>query len=231
MRARTLLIVLALGTSLTACSKDATSSADKVALEATETTCMPATTAFTSGDSITFAVTNNGKDVTEVYVYGKGSSGEFDQVVGEVENIAPSTSRDLTVTLTAGDYQVTCKPGQKGSGIRTLIEVAGEAANPNDSFDSEVKFVAQDNGFFGLGGFTPKLGDRIKFQLINGSASKQHEFEVFGPDGKPLGEVGPTDPAKDGEVIIEFKTAGTYTYESGIADDKAKGLKGSFTVS
>ncbi|MCU1586932.1 MAG: hypothetical protein JWN31_425 [Frankiales bacterium] len=231
MRARALLLALVLATSLTACSQHATSSGDKVSLDTTETTCTPAETQFTSGDNVTFAVNNNGKDVTEVYVYGKGSSGEYNQVVGEVENIAPSTSRDLTVTLTAGDYELACKSGQKGDGIRTTIEVSGEAANPNDSFDEEVKFVAQDNGYVGLSGLAGKVGQRIKFQLINGSATKQHEFEVFDPQGKSIGEVGPTAPHKDGEVILELKTAGTYIYQSGVADDAAKGLKGSFVVS
>ena len=62
----------------------------------------------------TFAVKNDGDDVTEVYVYADG-----DEVKGEVENIGPGTSRDLDVDLTAGEYEVACKPGMKGDGIRT----------------------------------------------------------------------------------------------------------------
>jgi uncharacterized cupredoxin-like copper-binding protein len=53
---------------------------------------------------------------------------------------------------------------------------------------------------------------------------------VLGPDGKDVGEVGPTDPGKDGEVVIEFKTAGAYTYLCGIADHANRGMKGTFTV-
>lgn len=228
---RALMVVAALTLSLSACGKDATSSADKVLITSSESTCSVAKKAFTSGDKVTFAVNNSGKDVTEVYVYGKGSSDAFDQVVGEVENIAPSTSRDFTVTLTGGDYEIACKPGQKGDGIRTSIEVSGEAPAPVASSDRAVSFTATDKGFLGLQAFSAKVGERIAFTLVNASAGKPHEFEVFGPDGKAIGEVGPTAPGKGGEVVLELKVAGTYTYESGIADDADKGLKGSFTVS
>ena len=78
-----------------------------------------ARTDLTSG-STTFAVTNKGTEVTEVYVYG-----DDDKVMGEVENIGPGTSRDFTVDLSAGSYEVACKPGQVGTGIRTPITVSG----------------------------------------------------------------------------------------------------------
>ena len=47
--------------------------------------------------------------------------------MGEVENIGPGTSRDFTVDLGAGTYEVACKPGQTGDGIRTEITVTGTA--------------------------------------------------------------------------------------------------------
>ncbi len=73
----------------------------------------------------TFAVTNDGDKVTEVYVYGE-QGGAFTKVVSEVENIGPGTSRDMDVDLAAGTYEIACKPGQKGDGIRQKITVTGE---------------------------------------------------------------------------------------------------------
>ena len=70
----------------------------------------------------TFAVTNNGSQVTEFYVYAEG-----DRVMGEVENIAPGLTRDLIVELSAGDYETACKPGMIGDGIRNDLTVTGEA--------------------------------------------------------------------------------------------------------
>ena len=198
-------------------------------VKAGDTSCELSSKAFTAGD-IQLKVTNVGKDTTEVYVYGKGSDGSFDKVVGEAENIAPGTSREFEVKAGGGTYEVACKPGQKGDGIRTEIEVSGDATKADSSYDREVEVQAKDDGFTGLAGFTAKTGEKIEFKLENKGTTK-HELEVFGPDGKAIGEVGPTEPGKDGEVILTLAVAGTYTYESGIGDDATKGLKGSFTVS
>jgi iron uptake system component EfeO len=231
---RALIAVTTLALSLTACGgSDATDSAGEsstVAVKAGDTTCEVATRQFTSGDTVLFDVENTGKDVTEVYVYGKGSSDKFDKIVGEVENIAPGTSRDFSVTLGGGEYEVACKPGQKGDGIRTEIEVAGEAEETESTYDHEIKFTAKEFAFTGLAGFTAKAGDKIEFSMTN-NGTMQHEFEVFGPDGTAIGEIGPTDAGKVGEVILKLEKAGTYTFKCGIADHAARGMKGSFTVS
>ena len=65
------------------------------------------------------AVKNNGNKVTEVYIY------EGKRIVTEKENIGPGTSYKLTSSLKAGSYQVACKPGMTGDGIRTTIKVTG----------------------------------------------------------------------------------------------------------
>jgi iron uptake system component EfeO len=67
-------------------------------------------------DRTTFAVTKQGPEVTEVYVYAAGDRGER-------ENFGPGTMRDLAVTLDAGNYDVACKPKMTGDGIRTKITV------------------------------------------------------------------------------------------------------------
>ena len=111
----TVVVVLAIAS---ACASKA-SPGEKVAVTASSSECGVSRTDLTSG-STTFAVTNKGTEVTEVYVYG-----ENDKVMGEVENIGPGTSRDVTVDLDAGSYEVACKPGQVGTGIRTPITVSG----------------------------------------------------------------------------------------------------------
>ena len=50
--------------------------------------------------SITFTVENTGSQTTEFYVYEQDGT----TIVGEVENIGPGLSRDLTVDLTEGTY-------------------------------------------------------------------------------------------------------------------------------
>ncbi len=195
-----------------------------VALTATDSTCTPAKHDFDAG-KVTFNVTNKGSKETEVYVYGPG-----DSVVGEVEHVGPGASRKLSVDLKAGDYEVACKPGMTGHGIRTKIEVTGgEAQGAPPSASREVEVHAVDYSFR-FDDPHVKVGEAIKFELINDGKEK-HEFEVVGPDGETVGEVEPVDPGKTGDTVIEFKHAGTYRYECHIADHHERGMHGEFSVS
>ena len=195
-----------------------------VDITATDTTCDVAKTHLDAGDT-TFRVKNDGKDVTEVYVYADG-----DKVVTEKENIGPGTSATFRTDLAAGDYVIACKPGQQGDGIRTGIVVHGTGGTPAKAADREVEFEAKDFTYEGLNGFSVKTGETVKFEMDN-EGPAQHEFEVLKPDGDALGEIGPTDKGEDGEVTLTFDKAGTYTYVCGIADHAARGMKGTFTVS
>jgi uncharacterized cupredoxin-like copper-binding protein len=210
---------------LGACGTDS-ASADEVAVKATDTTCVPAKTSFDAG-STTFNVQNDGSKVTEMYVYAKG-----DRVISEVENIGPGTSRKLTVDLKAGEYELACKPGQTGSGIRKKITVAGEGGTQGGeqaAAEREVEVEALEYRFAGLESFTAKAGETIEFKLEN-KGTEAHEFEVLGPDGKALGEVEPVPAGKDGEAHITMGAAGAYTYVCDIPGHLDKGMKGSFTV-
>ena len=123
-----LLAVLTAGAvvgTLSGCSEKNDSSTPGVAVDAGDDTCAVEKTTFDAGP-ITFDVTNSGSDVTEVYVYGE-KDGHFSQIVDEVENIGPGTSRELDVDLEAGRYHVTCKPGMVGDGIATMITVKADA--------------------------------------------------------------------------------------------------------
>lgn len=202
-----------------------------VAVAAGDTSCDVAATSLPTGKH-TFAVRNGGKDVTEVYVYAKGSTGAFDKVVGEVDNIAPQTSRTFTATLSAGQYEVACKPGQKGDGIRATLTVSGASAGPSAAaaYDREVAVTAKDYAFAGLTGFTGKVGEKVEFTLEN-TGQAVHELAVLGPDGQRVGGVDPTDPGQEGEGIVSFDKPGTYTYLCGVGDHATRGMKGSFTVS
>jgi uncharacterized cupredoxin-like copper-binding protein len=109
---------------LAACGSggSAGSSSEAVAVTTTDDRCDVERTSLRPG-ATTMVVTNKGSQVTEVYVYGE-DNGKYSRVIGEAENIGPGTSRDLKVTLTSGTYEVACKPGQSGNGIRTRVTVA-----------------------------------------------------------------------------------------------------------
>jgi iron uptake system component EfeO len=118
MRVRSVLGLAAFGATAIvsgACSSD--DAAGAVEVVSTKTECTSAATTFKPG-KVTFKIVNEGSDPTELYVY------DGTKVVGEVENVGPGSSRTLTVSLDAGTYELACKPGQTGNGIRQPITVS-----------------------------------------------------------------------------------------------------------
>ncbi len=196
-----------------------------VKVTATESKCEPAVSSIPAG-KVTFTVQNDGKQVTEMYVV------QGTKTLGEVENIGPGTSRTLSASLKAGVYELTCKPGMKGDGIKEPITVTGSGGGESKAADQKVEINAFEYAFTGLEQFAPKAGERVTFELKNPSTNKEeHEFEVFGPDGKAIGEVSEIKPGSEGETTLTLDKPGTYTYECGVDDHKNKGMKGTFTVS
>jgi len=126
------------GVSLAGCTAKEAKTADsdsstpaEITVDASDTDCTLSENQAKTGPS-TFLITNNGTKVTEFYVYGEG-----ERVMGEVENISPGLQRKLIVQLAEpGTYQVACKPGMIGDGIRGDFTVTGQAVQ----IDTEGEF-------------------------------------------------------------------------------------------
>ena len=111
---------------LAGCTQKATSDG-AITVTSTNDACDLASTEATTGN-VDFAVTNSGDKVTEFYVYGTNN-----RVLGEVENIGPGLSGNLSVEIVEpGTYTVACKPGMVGTGIRTELTVGGERKEKAD---------------------------------------------------------------------------------------------------
>ncbi|MEU9498070.1 iron uptake system protein EfeO [Streptomyces sp. NPDC048196] len=93
-----------------------------VKVTATDSSCELSTKEFPAGH-VQFSVENKGSKVTEVYVYAPG-----DRIVTERENIGPGTNAEITAEIKAGSYEIACKPGMKGKGIRQKVTVSGKSA-------------------------------------------------------------------------------------------------------
>ncbi|MGW0757261.1 iron uptake system protein EfeO [Streptomyces sp. NPDC002814] len=76
---------------------------------------------------VELAIENKGSKVNEVYILFPD-----DRVVTERENIGPGTKQRVTAEVKAGAYQIACKPGMKGDGIRQDIKVTGGTAAKRD---------------------------------------------------------------------------------------------------
>jgi iron uptake system component EfeO len=129
------LITLPLAGALSACSltesnkRDSKSSDGPIAVTSSDSACTLSTTKVGSG-TVTFKVKNTGSKVTEFYLYAEDGK----RIVGEVENIGPSLTRELVVNARPGTYVTACKPGMQGDGIRGKLTVtdSGRTASVED---------------------------------------------------------------------------------------------------
>jgi len=185
------------------------SSKPTVAIAAGEDSCDVERTELAAG-AVTFAVTNKGSSTTEVYVYGE-DGGEYTRVIAEVENIGPGISRDLETDLAAGSYEIACKPGQTGDGIRTPLTVTGAGGSADESqesgYDREIELSTDGSTLTGLDGGATS-GERIEFKLTN-QADGVRVLELKDPKGSVAGEVE-VEPGATGEVVIDLDTPGTW---------------------
>ncbi|MFH8692209.1 iron uptake system protein EfeO [Streptomyces anulatus] len=107
-------------TAVTGCAEKADAGGDgAVRVTATDTSCEVSKRTFPSGH-LQLAVENKGSKVTEVYVLYPD-----DRIVTERENIGPGTKANITAEIKAGSYEIACKPGMKGDGIRQKVEATG----------------------------------------------------------------------------------------------------------
>ncbi|GGY40389.1 iron uptake system protein EfeO [Streptomyces djakartensis] len=113
---------------VTGCTEksDAKDGGNVVKVTATDDKCEVSTKEFPAGH-VELAVENKGSKVTEVYVLFPD-----DRVVTERENIGPGTRQRVTAEVKAGDYQIACKPGMKGAGIRQAVKATGGKAVKRD---------------------------------------------------------------------------------------------------
>ncbi|WP_406508875.1 iron uptake system protein EfeO [Streptomyces sp. NBC_00212] len=115
---------------------------DAIQVTATDSSCKLSKTDFPAGH-VKFDIENKGSKVTEVYLLFPD-----DRIVAERENIGPGLKQQLTAEVKAGSYEVACKPGMKGDGIRQKVNVTGGAAvkrNPQlDTAVAEYRKYAQE---------------------------------------------------------------------------------------
>ncbi|MDQ0645229.1 iron uptake system protein EfeO [Microbacterium murale] len=110
-----------------------------LAVSSTDADCAVSDSTARSG-TLTFEVKNESSQVSEFYLLASDGL----RIVGEVENIAPSASRTLTVVAQPGEYFTVCKPGMIGDGVgRAAFTVSGDTV-AIDGEDADQKQQAVD---------------------------------------------------------------------------------------
>ncbi|MGW8952796.1 iron uptake system protein EfeO [Streptomyces sp. NPDC055709] len=106
---------------------------DAIAVTAKDDSCEVSKKEFPAGH-VQLDIENKGSKVTEVYILFPD-----DRIVTERENIGPGTKASLTAEVKAGDYEIACKPGMKGDGIRQQVKATGgNAAKRSPEMDEAV---------------------------------------------------------------------------------------------
>ncbi|MDX3088909.1 iron uptake system protein EfeO [Streptomyces sp. ME02-6978a] len=140
MRAVRLSVVTAVATAtalaaVTGCTQKSDADAgDAIQVTAADSTCDTSATSVPAGQ-VTLKIENKGSRATEVEILFPD-----DRIVSEKENIGPGTKYTLTAEVKAGSYEIACRPGMKGHGVRQKLTVTGggKAAERDPKLDKAV---------------------------------------------------------------------------------------------
>ncbi|MEU0182392.1 iron uptake system protein EfeO [Streptomyces sp. NPDC006207] len=212
---------------VTGCAEKADGKAsDAVTVTATDTKCEVSRTTFPAGH-VQLAVENKGSKVTEVYVYTAS-----DQIVTERENIGPGTKATITAEIKAGTYQIACKPGMKGDGIRQKITVTGKGAAKSDPrLDAAVaayRKYAQEQADQTIP-VVQQFADAVKAGDVEKAKSlfapSRVGWERTEPVAESFGDIDPlTDTREDG-LEDGQKWTGWHRLEKSLWQDKKAGAE------
>ncbi|MFF8531088.1 iron uptake system protein EfeO [Streptomyces sp. SAS_267] len=125
MRAVRLSVVTAAATAaalaaVTGCTeKSDAKNGDAIQVTAADSTCTTSVKTVPAGH-VTLKIENKGSQATEVEIVFPD-----DRIVSEKENIGPGTKYTLTAEVKAGSYEIACRPGMKGHGVRQKLTVTG----------------------------------------------------------------------------------------------------------
>lgn len=171
--------------------------------------CAVSTASATSG-TLTFEVTNAGTRTTEFYLLADDGL----RIVGEVENIAPSASRTLTVVAQPGTYFTLCKPGMIGDGVGKAeftvtgerVAVTGEDAEQKEqAVDLYAAFVKDQ-----VGQLVPAVDSFVTAYEAGDDESAREQFpqvrafyERIEPVAEALGDLDPRIDYREVDAVAE----------------------------
>lgn len=179
------------------------------AVASTASDCAVSETTAQSG-TITFDVTNDSGQTTEFYLLAADGL----RIVGEVENIAPSASRTLTVVAQPGDYYTLCKPGMVGEGVgKAEFTVVGDrVAAGGDGDDQKQKAVDLYAAFVKdqVGQLVPAVEDLVAAYQAGDDetartlfAQTRAHYERIEPVAEALGTLDPRIDYREVDAVAE----------------------------
>ncbi|OIK29454.1 iron uptake system protein EfeO [Streptomyces malaysiense] len=189
-------------TALSACTaKSEAKNGEAIEVTAADSTCHTSATSVPAGQ-VTLKIANKGSKATEVEILFPD-----DRIVSEKENIGPGTKYTLTAEVKAGSYEIACRPGMKGHGVRQKLTVTGGSAaaahDPKlDKAVAEYRQYAQDQADATVP-LARKFADAIKAGDLDAAkkayAPSRLGWERTEPVAESFGDIDPkTDTRADG---------------------------------
>ncbi len=171
---------------------------------------------------LSFSVTNNGDRVTEFYLLADDSL----RIIGEVENIGPGITRDLTVQAKAGTYFTLCKPGMLGDGVGKAAFTVTDSGTPITVSATEqqqidaaaagyVAYVKEQTGRLVsatqafLAAYT--AGDDVAARALYASA--RSNYERIEPVAESFGDLDPKIDRREADLAPDDEWTGWHRLE------------------
>ncbi|MDO0927967.1 peptidase M75 family protein [Streptomyces sp. TG1A-8] len=209
-------------TALSACTaKSGAEDGDAIRVTAADSTCETSAKSVPAGQ-VTLRIENKGSKATEVEIVFPD-----DRIVSEKENIGPGTKYTLTAEVKAGSYEIACRPGMKGHGVRQKLTVTGSgaAAERNPGLDKAVaayRQYAQDQADATL----PLVETFVKaVQAGDVDAAKKAYapsrlgWERTEPVAESFGDIDPKVDIRKGDLEAGQKWTGWHRLEQALWQD------------
>ncbi|KUJ58548.1 peptidase M75 [Streptomyces sp. NRRL F-5122] len=212
-------------TAITACTaKSDAKDGDAIQVTAADSKCDTSAKSTPAGQ-VTLQIENKGSKATEVEILFPD-----DRIVSEKENIGPGTKYTLTAEVKAGSYEIACRPGMKGHGVRQKLTVTGgSAAKRNPKLDKAVadyRQYAQDQADETLPRvetFAKAVKDGDLEAAKKAYATSRIGWERTEPVAESFGDIDPKVDTRADGLEQGQKWTGWHRLEKALWEDKKIG--------
>ncbi|MEU5087870.1 iron uptake system protein EfeO [Streptomyces sp. NPDC021356] len=209
-------------TAVTACTaKSDAADGEAIQVTAADSTCETSAKSVPAGQ-VTLKIENKGSRATEVEIVFPD-----DRIVSEKENIGPGTKYTLTAEVKAGSYEIACRPGMKGHGVRQKLTVTGKgttaARNPElDKAVADYRQYAQDQADETL----PRVEAFVKAVKAGDPAAAKKAYapsrlgwERTEPVAESFGDIDPKVDVREDGLEDGQKWTGWHRLEKSLFED------------
>jgi iron uptake system component EfeO len=232
MRAVRLSVVTAAATAaalaaVTGCTeKSDAGSGDAIQVTAADSKCETSSKSVPAGQ-VTLNIENKGSKATEVEILFPD-----DRIVSEKENIGPGTKYTLTAEVKAGSYEIACRPGMKGLGVRQKLAVTGGTVAKRDPRLDKAVAAYREYAQEQADATIPRVetfANAIKAGDIEAAkqayAPSRFGWESTEPIAESFGDIDPKTDTRVNDLEKGQKWTGWHALEKALWQDKKIGAE------